>query len=364
MGNRVGTSPRAGWHDARSTPSPVRRRRLPTVPVVAAGVAVVTGGLAHGGVVRAEEPPLRVVVEGPSACADGLVRELARRVSPRGVERAGTEARGVVVLRLAAPDAEGRVVGRLERADDGTARVVEGRTCEEVARALALAVAVAEPVEPDAPTPARVPAPAPVEGAPARDAVRRATPRGTREGTAAAVAFGLALGVDGTTLTPSPTIAPTVATFLGLEPARGVFAPRLRLRGAATLATQVDARSGDARLSFLTAGLDACPVRARLGPVDARPCLGLDVGALTAEGIARGDAPAALARRSRRTRPWVAARATLGAEIAVGGPLAATIEGGLLLPATRDAFVFAPSEHVYRPAPALVGAVGLVARWP
>jgi hypothetical protein len=82
-------------------------------------------------------------------------------------------------------------------------------------------------------------------------------------------------------------------------------------------------------------------------------CAGGELGAYGAEGVG-------VTSSFSRTTLWRAARAAVGATLALGGPVALVLEAGAALPLSRPSFVLDGVSPVYRPASVAVrGGLGL-----
>ena len=171
-----------------------------------------------------------------------------------------------------------RSSGRLERqSSEGTVaiREVDAASCQEVAEVLALSLDLA--LQP-APSPARAEL-GRSHAEPATAAAAAAEP--ANPGTPAAQAtWEPRLGAQASILTGlAHTVLPGAALFFDLRPPASEYSTRLSLRGAFG---ERDAVVG-VSIGLLTARLDGC-WSASLGSVRAGPCLGLDLGLVSAEG--------------------------------------------------------------------------------
>lgn len=223
----------------------------------------------------------------PSACPDqrNFEAELDRRLGE--APRPNTVLDVDVSVNEAAPEAS-RVFGRLLR-DGRPLRQLEGSTCDEIVKALALVAALAI-LPPEPGTPATAPAgPGPGDAPPAKpegrgrrgpggDAVPEPPPRG---------AIFVAVGgyVDGLSA-PEPSFGGNLAVAVRLpgpatSPVLFVDASIGAARGSAV---------GPVRTDFSRAGgrAGACPLGFVLGPFLARPCAALSVDRVHGEssGIA------------------------------------------------------------------------------
>jgi hypothetical protein len=142
---------------------------------------------------------------------------------------------------------------------------------------------------------------------------------------------------------------------------RGVLAPSVRVAVAQSLDVDRQPVIGHATLRWTTGGLDICPIRLALAAapaIDARPCAGLAVGILKAEGDAIGNPES-------RSRPWVAASVQGRLVWAIIRALAIEVEGGAEAPFVRESFFFEPTVPVYE-APPIAGfaRAGVSVRFP
>jgi hypothetical protein len=116
------------------------------------------------------------------------------------------------------------------------------------------------------------------------------------------------------------------------------------------VAQSASAGVGDAsaRFSWIAGRLSGCPAALRIGPITARPCAGIDAGALRGRG-------SGVAQPLGVTRAWgaVTALGRLQGEIYPG--MALEIEGGAAFPLTRDTFVFDDPRREIHAIPAVGG---------
>jgi hypothetical protein len=304
--------------------------------------------------------------------------------------------------------------GRLWMEDNsgiGSAREVSGKSCGEVAGALALIGALAvDPKASVAPRPEPVVAPVPVPagtGAPGTAKTDPTAPPGTGAAGPAAPVTGPAppdtaaaggTPPPGTEKTPEKTdtardravtgraapvgperphgpvevgaqvevafLADAVATgrlFVDLEtgaPDR-LFSPALRLALGRSLDTDRNVSAGAATLRWTEGAFEVCPVRFGLArPIALRPCAGVEAGVLQAAG-------SGVLAAETRSRPWAAL--TFGARLAWEPVrwLAIELEAGAVAPLYRESFYFQPSVTVYEaPTLAFLSRLGLGVRFP
>jgi hypothetical protein len=155
----------------------------------------------------------------------------------------------------------------------------------------------------------------------------------------------------------APAWTPAVGIFLERTFSRaGAVSPSVRatLQGAQSSS---DTARGDLEIRVAAARLEACPVNFRAGAIDLRPCAGIDVGIVAAEGSGPGGTSDA--------QPWldVVAHARLGWVPTAAFGLEAQF--GPVIPVTRYEIQFLnPSETVHRPeVVGLSGGVGASVRW-
>lgn len=208
---------------------------------------------------------VRVWYRSSETCPDGaafvgLLGRLQRSVSLAGV---GDHVDFVVTLASSPQQSS----GRLERqSSEGTVaiREVNAASCQEVAEVLALSLDLA-----------LQPAPEPVRA-------ELDTAHGAAEPEAAPAEAGWEprVGAQGTILTGlAHTVLPGAALFFDLRPPASEYSTRLSVRGALG---ERDAAVG-VTIALLTARLEGC-WSASLGSVRAGPCLGADLGLVSAEG--------------------------------------------------------------------------------
>jgi hypothetical protein len=301
----------------------------------------------------ADIAPARIVYDAPAECP-GLEAflEAVRAQTPNA--RAPGEGEPARTLAVHVDGEEGQLHGRL-RIDEldgrSSIREVSGKTCEEVVSALALVTALAidagpdasveAPPAPPAPAPRPAPAPPPVTLA-RRDKPAKAAPvtSPTRW------EFGVQAGAFG-------AVAPNVAwgglVFLDMsEWNRPGFA--YSFRAALTIAQSPTFVSGGGEVSFqwTAVRLSGCPLALLVGPITARPCVGLDAGSLLGRGTAL---PAPL----QATRAWVATTVEGRAALLVAGGFVIEAGGGLTMPLIRDTFVFQSPTRIIHEVPPVGG---------
>jgi len=230
----------------------------------------------------------------------------------------------------------------------GVEREVSGQSCVEVIEALAL-VAVLTRADPSDAAPAELPGES-------GWALTRAQALALAEGDPPPAALpptrvSMSWGLSAFTWFGSPT-APEPALDYGLglhgEWSGSAWQPWLMLGVYTGAAQRVRAPGGTAEARFRHVSLQAvgCPWRfPRSAALGLRPCLDLDLGRLSGEGIG-------VAGARRRSWPWLSAGAELRLEWA---PLAGVQLGAMLatvMPLTRPRFYFLPELTSYE-VPAL-----------
>jgi len=265
---------------------------------------------------------------------------LAARVSEDDARLLARELRVHITQGARATGYTGTLAGA---GSSGVEREVRGQTCVEVIEALALVAvltraaatdpAPAEPVEQSGWALTRAQALALAEGDPP-PAPSRATPPSLRWGLAAFTWFG------------SPTAPePSLDYGLGLhgEWSGSAWQPWLMLGAYTGGAQRVRAPGGTAEARFRHIVLQAvgCPWRfPRSAALGLRPCLDLDLGRLSGEGIG-------VVGARKRSWPWLSAGAELRLE---WEPLPGVQLGAMLatvVPLTRPRFYFLPELTSY-----------------
>jgi len=295
--------------------------------------------------------PVRLVYEAPPECPDkaSFLEQLrAQTPNARPLDE-GTPARTLAVR--VSRDGEA-LNGRLhiEELDGATStREVSGAGCEEVVSALALVTALAIDAGPISTPPAPTASPKlPPPPRPRPSSPPPSPPKATF--TTAPPAARWELGVQaGAFGAIAPDLAWGGIVFVDRsEWGRTGLAYGFRVGLSLVQSPTVSRSEGQASFQWAAVRLSGCPLALTAFALTARPCAGLDVGALTGEG-------AGIARPLRATRPWVAA--TLSARVAVlfAGRFVAEVEAGLTLPMIRDRFVFERPDQDLHAVPALGG---------
>ncbi len=336
---------------------------------------------------------MRLDYEAPAACPGRslVVRAILERTAHF---RLATEREAARTLRLRVESLASSFHGALEVIElDGSTmhRDLGGPTCGAVVSALALVAALAlDPVAassapeapvatrstpPDAPA-APVAAAAPESPLPAADAPvaapvppslstnasqpgpvvppRARIPEPAPPPLAARLRVGVGVAAEIAGLAaPTVVLAPAGLAEIVLD-SPGLFAPLLRLGVARQEGGTVAVSGKDATFTWLLGQAAACPVRVRLiAAVAVRPCLGADVGAVSAvtSGAPQPTNPARL---------WADMSLEGRVEWRILDRVSLDIEGGLMVPIVRDSFVFEPTgDQAYRaPAATGVGSIG------
>jgi hypothetical protein len=132
-----------------------------------------------------------------------------------------------------------------------------------------------------------------------------------------------------------------------------LFAPSLQIAFAPGAFARAAPSFGEAQFRWTTGTVDACPLRLAIGSaLLVRPCAGLDAGLLYGEG-------ATVLHPTSSSRPWLAARALIRAQVSVGEFLFVGAEIGAALPVVRDTFYMDPGHVTVYRAPWLLPFWGL-----
>jgi hypothetical protein len=296
-----------------------------------------------------EVAPVRLLFAAEPGCLEEATFLAGLRAQTANLRRApaGQPARRIV---LSVEPGDGRFVGvlRVEEIDGASSvRQVEGASCAEVATALVLVTAVAIDAGPLAasrpPSPPPPLTPAALEEPPPPPPALPPPPPRLSAGVQAGVSSALA-----------PAAAWGIAPFLDWSAwGRSGLAPSLRLQ-AHVRGASAAIGGGTAAFRLLGGSFSGCPLALRAGPLTARPCAGIEAGAVRAEG-------SGLPRGFVSTRPWAAATLAGRAQIALVPRLFVEVEAALFAPFVRDRYVFdSPRVEVHAvPALGASGAVGL-----
>jgi hypothetical protein len=243
------------------------------------------------------------------------------------------------------------------RIDDEPTRRLGGSTCATVVEGLALVAALmlesnAGKGAPPSPR-SEEPVPTPV-GAPPASTHPEATPDGQPPRNA-----GWATGLGfATAVYAAPTLLVGASGFV--EIALGAPLPwRPTLRGSLVgMTTGIEPLgSAAARFMWLGVRLEGCPIVARRGGVSLFPCIHLEAGQMTANGLAVGD----VVEPRTSHGAWAAAGIDVRVRLPITGPLFAELEGGVSAPLVRRSYVFDNPKEVVHTTPwvALSSRLGL-----
>jgi hypothetical protein len=306
---------------------------------------------------RAETEAIRVEYRGAPGCPSSseFLRQVFRRTSSARLVPESESARTFVIV---IDKAQGGLVGSLViRETNGTtvARKVTGASCDDVAGVLALATALAidpnaalapeeDAPEPDGPAPAPAP-PAPPPPSP---------PASPRQAEEAALRYGAALGPSVIGLV-APRVAAGGSVAAHAFRTDGGFLPSFGV--SLSFLKALDARLGVATFShqFLFARPEVClAALGRLDQVALMPCVGVELGAVTAGG-------SNLAVERTRTRLWATTDFTARLRVVPADAWFVALDANLVLPITRWSFVVRdPTTRVHAVPPiAVAGSVML-----
>lgn len=318
--------------------------------------------------------PIRIAVSAPPGCTDTALftAEVSARTARARSAQPGEAARAfTVTITASAGKAHGTLV-----IDDphgpGAARAVGGRTCAEVASALALVTALAIDPRASTATLPPPPPPPPPRPHPPPPAVHPAEPRPPPP--PAPIPWWGPIGAPLPTLPYTWLPAPRwrVAAFLGVHAASALapsFLPvfagavdvsrtgepvspsfRLTLEFADSPSLPVGDGAQLAHFRLFAARADACLRTPLVGPLSVSPCAFVEAGALRSEGIT-AFSPVVT------TRPWVAPGLLARVQVDLVGWLILEAEGGATFPLVRDTFYFNPSLLAHE-VPAAGGRAG------
>ena len=278
---------------------------------------------------EAAPPRVRIAYRAADGCPDEAAFVAAIAAQARPFERAPRSAARVRSLdaHITRDDEQHRGVLRVREADGAASeREVRGATCQEVFSALALVAALTVDTGPPPPSP-----PPPEEPPPPLPA---APPRWTLATTFHAGAFfamapGAALGV-----VPEIEIAPPLAGT--------PLVARLGLAFAASPRT--DKAAGSAEFYWFAARLDVGLFALRRAWFSLRPTVGAGGGAVLGRGLA-------IATPREQLRPWFDVAAGLRAHAALLPGFGLELAGGLLVPITRETWIFERPDAVIHETP-------------
>ena len=246
----------------------------------------------------------------------------------------------VHVILAASPEG---ILGRLAMAEpsgETTVREISGRTCEEVADALAFVVNLAlDPgrdvtrAEPVAPPPAAE-APAATAPPPASRGARLRVSGAVHAGVTGAVPAGLQVSL------------PLFVELAAEAPTAGRWTPSVRAGFERGFGGSVAISEGAAQFTWTIGRVDACASWPATQTIHVGPCLGVEVGEIEAVGT--------IAHPRSASPPWVAAGAVVRGRWAVDRSVFLELEGGAVFPLLRYTFDFDPQTLLYDVPP--VGA--------
>jgi hypothetical protein len=251
--------------------------------------------------------------------------------------------------------AKGGYVGTLvafdEHGEQGSRRI-EGRTCSEVAQALAflagLAIELGGRIEPE-PSPPPPPPPQPLSVAPPRTAPAKPSP-------AIEVSTMLLEGARGG-FGPGPRTSGELGVEVGA--ARGILAPSARLVGfvGESHLESVSSPPEGADFWFVGGRLELCPLRFGNTDFAVRPCAGGEVGPVYGQGRI------ALHPRSV-SELWSSAELTLRVQWFATKSFFAEAGGGPVFPIVRTRYYFEPAQTLFTvPMLTARGAIGFGVRF-
>jgi hypothetical protein len=313
---------------------------------------------------RADVEPVHILYEARGECPEpaAFIDQILLRTHRARLARTDEPGRTFLVTVVAGrEEIEGRLVIRALD-DTTTTREVTGRTCREVAAALALVTAVAIDPEssremPPAPPPPSEALPPPSEPpavVPAEPS-RRGAPAPGAGSARWSWAAGAAGGVRGS-VAPVPAAAAAIFGELSRVDRVRSGAPwalsALRLSANFARTGWLTSGPGEARFTWVALDLQACAFRLQVGAsLQIQPCLSLEGGLL--QGTGR------IARAKTTTRPWIGVGPLLGVTLPLSRVWFLEAEGGVTLALERDTFIFEePRSKVYR-APLVGGTAEL-----
>jgi hypothetical protein len=373
------------------SPRPTTHRMAQRGSVALASTFFAFAPLASAEPSSALPPPLRVEYTAPGNCpteADFEARVRARTELARFADEPNAQSVQVVVRPTGSTYAGHlSIVGRSGHVSD---RDVEDTLCSDVVDALALvtalavdraamlALSAAAPSAPTSATPDATPSdvtPVPTETAnpapppaptysllappppPPPSVPRHVTAPETDRGPPRP-RLRWAASVGASFVTMSGGIVPEAmaggGAFGEAEPRlSGWFVPSARLTLFAT--ENISSKTRTASFLLLAARAEVCPVRLGSPDLSLRACAAADSGATRVEGIA-------VAQPVTATNPWFDVTALLRARWAPGrGHVFVELEGGIVVPVTRNTFTFETPTHVTfdEPSPAAIGSLAV-----
>jgi hypothetical protein len=327
-------------------------RGLVTTPF---GAALALAATLHGAAAQtpsAAARPIHLEYTAPVGCPDAS--RFLEHVSARaGAVRAATSGESARTLRVTIRRAGARAEGELRTDEEPAPRRLEAPTCSAVVEGLGLVAAVM--LEADDATPRNESSP-PVE----RDAVPPADAVPVEETPSPRPGAGASFDVIG--------YAAPAAMFGGSvfgELAFGTTSPwqpsaRLSFGAATTGSTALG--SAAATFTLLAVRFEGCPLAPRIARISLHPCLHVELGAMAADGEARGDLVEPYTSRAT----WAGTGLDLRIRARLFSHLFAELEGGATLPLVKRSYVFDnPREVVYTTPPlALRSTIALVIAHP
>jgi hypothetical protein len=325
-----------------------------------------------------DTPRFELVYDAPAGCPDrAAFLDAIHARTPRSQLADEATKASAVAFRVTI-DARDTSKGELEvhEPDGGQQkRIVSGRTCTEVAKALALVVALI--LDPDAelgseaqllnpppppPPPGLAPPPPPLSPSLPRPPPSPPPQRAPSDTRTWHLAVGAELGAMGGI---GRSVAPTAGAFLdlGRHPPRlaaspvgltRLFSPAFRV-SIDVATTSNDLAVGSASYLWVAGTLRACPIYLPL-PAQLRigPCAGMEVG--LHRGTTR-DVP----NPSTHSDLWLAPAALSSLEWSLGERFTVELDGGALFPLRRTRFFLAPSTTIFE-VPQAAGTLMLSGR--
>jgi hypothetical protein len=250
-------------------------------------------------------------------------------------------------------------VGRLAALDESktrSSRQIEGKTCSDVAHALAflagLVIELGGRIEADS-SPVQGPSPAPPPAAAPPRGPARAAPPDMVSARAIDVSLVLLAGAVGGF---GPLVRATGELGIDLSAPPALLAPSLRLVGFGG-DSFLDGSGGSATLWFAGARLEICPLRFGNSTIALRPCAGGELGDVHAQGQ--------IAFEPRSVNEvWASAEVTLRVQWFVRKAFFVELGGGPVVPLARTHYYFEPDQTLYVvPQLTARGAAGLGVRF-
>ncbi len=277
----------------------------------------------------AAPPRVRLAYTAPEGCPDEAAFVAAVAAQAHPFDRAPRSAARVRSLdaRITRADDAHKGVLRVREADGATSeRDVSGATCQEVFSALALVAALTVdtgPPPPAPPPPEEPPPPPPV--LPMRWTVATSFHGGAFFSMAPGASLGVAPGLE---IAP-PLVSRPLVVRLGLT-----FAASPR----------ADTAAGSAEFFWFAARLDVGLFALERAWFAVRPTVGIGAGAVLGRGFA-------IATPHAQTRPWFDVAAGLRAHAALLPGFGLELAGGLLVPLTRETWIFERPDAVIHETP-------------